>query len=1031
MKPPIIPDHTLIRPIGRGAYGEVWLARNIMGTLRAVKLVWLRQFESDRPFEREFTGIERYEPVSRKADGLVHVLQVGRNDAEGYFYYVMELADNGGEKPGGRSQESEKAPSSGLTPDSCSLTPAYTPRTLGSELKRLGCLPTADCLQLALDVVSGLAQLHRHGLVHRDVKPGNIIYVHGRAKLADIGLVAAGGEARTFVGTEGYIPPEGPGSPAADLYALGVVLYQATTSYSPDRIPDAPAAWFASDAANDVLELHEIILKACEGLRERRYQSAEALQADLSLLQSGQSVRQRRVLERRYARLRLAGVAGATLLVCALAVAWLASYRARVEFQNRVRETRLSEQSRQSLARAEEAEREARRQLYTALLEQARATVRSGELGQRLRALDALRRAAAITNTPELRREAWAALSLPDLKPTGEIATGPEVTLAQLDPAFGRLALGRGSHSVKILDVSSNTLIGTLPASTNLPAFVGLWNFDGRFLAIGRSPNAGMRRADIEIWNVAAARRVLWLHDAPCGALAFHPREDRLLVCPGGKQVAVWDLKDGAELRRFALDRPPAHLRYSPEGRRFVAEFHSEVDDRVSVYDAETARLESSATLSEWVKGLDWHPDGRWMALADIRGQVHLCETETGKIRSLGRHKLEAVTALFSPDGQYLFTGGTEQELMCWDLRLMERVLTLSLSGSHLQFRADGGECAVRTPGGVQRFSFDRPSAMRELDALAIERLYRGAFSPDGRWLAITGRDRLGLWEWASATEPLVQTYVDGPPGPVAFEPELPVPFFAPDSAELCAYWNNGLGYWRFPHATNARLQLERVPINLSRRLYSAMFHSNDLILTGGGGVEFIARTNITAGKGKLHNTGAGFGCFSRRGRWFALRYPLDPMVDLFRAPKLAGGIRFTTDAQVMTLDFNPNEDELAVATVTGLEFHGPPNWECSRRLPMTMDRYAHLLFAPDGRTLWVARDTRSAGLYDALTLELLLPLPTGTVPLALSPDGRHLAVSVETRRVQVWDLTVLRDQFQQLGLNWIREKQPALNVRR
>ena len=69
----VIPDHTLRRPIGRGAYGEVWLARNVMGTPRAVKIVWRRQFESDRPYEREFAGIQRYEPVSRSADGLVHV----------------------------------------------------------------------------------------------------------------------------------------------------------------------------------------------------------------------------------------------------------------------------------------------------------------------------------------------------------------------------------------------------------------------------------------------------------------------------------------------------------------------------------------------------------------------------------------------------------------------------------------------------------------------------------------------------------------------------------------------------------------------------------------------------------------------------------------------------------------------------------------------------------------------------------------------------------------------------------------------
>src|SRR5687767_12539270 len=245
--PPTIPDHTLRRRIGRGAYGDVWLARNVMGAPRAVKIVWRRQFDSDRPYEREFAGIQRYEPVSPSADGVVDVLHVGRNDAAGYFYYVMGLADATEQQVGERESEKGGTDTSSVIPPahfptfppahfSTELTPlqAYTPRTLRSDLKRLGRLPTADCLRLALDIVSGLAQLHRQGLVHRDVKPGNIIYVHGRAKLADIGLVSARDEGRTFVGTEGYIPPEGPGSPTADLYALGIALYEASTGFPPE-----------------------------------------------------------------------------------------------------------------------------------------------------------------------------------------------------------------------------------------------------------------------------------------------------------------------------------------------------------------------------------------------------------------------------------------------------------------------------------------------------------------------------------------------------------------------------------------------------------------------------------------------------------------------------------------------------------------------------------------------------------------------------------------------------------------------------
>src|SRR5947209_108251 len=286
VNPPLIPDHTLLRPIGRGAYGEVWLARNVMGALRAVKVIWRRQFESDRRYDREFAGIERYEPVSRSSGGLVHVLHVGRNDPEGYFFYVMELADatqpnpkseirnpNETRRPNAEaaaSNEPVRTSGFGLASDfAIRNSDLYSPRTLRSDLQRRGRLPTAQCLRVALDVVGGLAQLHRLGLVHRDVKPGNIIYVSDHAKLADLGLVSGGGEGRTFVGTEGYIPPEGPGSPAADLYALGIVLYEASTGHSPERFPDVPPEWFDDEAGSESIEFHEIILKACEGQRER------------------------------------------------------------------------------------------------------------------------------------------------------------------------------------------------------------------------------------------------------------------------------------------------------------------------------------------------------------------------------------------------------------------------------------------------------------------------------------------------------------------------------------------------------------------------------------------------------------------------------------------------------------------------------------------------------------------------------------------------------------------------------------------
>src|SRR5262249_19000091 len=92
--PPEIAGYHLEFAIGRGAYGEVWLARNALGNFFAVKIVRRGKFENARPYEREFAGIQQYEPISRSHANLVQVLHVGRDDQAGLFYYVMELADN-------------------------------------------------------------------------------------------------------------------------------------------------------------------------------------------------------------------------------------------------------------------------------------------------------------------------------------------------------------------------------------------------------------------------------------------------------------------------------------------------------------------------------------------------------------------------------------------------------------------------------------------------------------------------------------------------------------------------------------------------------------------------------------------------------------------------------------------------------------------------------------------------------------------------------------------------------------------------
>src|SRR5436190_10091061 len=103
---PSVPDHELIRLIGRGSYGQVWLAKNAVGTLRAIKVVYRATFEKEEHFEREFKGLQKFEPISRSHDGFVDILQLGRNEEAGFFYYVMELADDSNAERGTWNVES-------------------------------------------------------------------------------------------------------------------------------------------------------------------------------------------------------------------------------------------------------------------------------------------------------------------------------------------------------------------------------------------------------------------------------------------------------------------------------------------------------------------------------------------------------------------------------------------------------------------------------------------------------------------------------------------------------------------------------------------------------------------------------------------------------------------------------------------------------------------------------------------------------------------------------------------------------------
>lgn len=292
--------YELLCRIGAGGYGEVWLGRHFSGECRAIKVIRRAAFLEERPFLREMAGVRKFQALAATHPSLIKVLDLGEADDGSSFYYIMELADN--------ASGAEATSSAG-----------YSPRTLELELSRTKPLSPESCTELGIGLASALESLHAQGLIHRDIKPGNILFVGGTPKLGDIGLVIEASEAKSFVGTEGYIPPEGPGTIQADLYSLGMVLFEAATGLSRHEYGDR-SLW-PKVRCETLAGLLQIVRKACAERVRHRYHSAGEMIADLRRVQRGQRVGSSRWWPAS-ARARAGVVAG--LLALGTVMAWAA-----------------------------------------------------------------------------------------------------------------------------------------------------------------------------------------------------------------------------------------------------------------------------------------------------------------------------------------------------------------------------------------------------------------------------------------------------------------------------------------------------------------------------------------------------------------------------------------------------------------------------------------------------------------------------------------------------------------------------------
>lgn len=258
---PQVPDLDLIRPIGQGGFGCVWLAVNqTTGSLRAVKVVPLQRSGGSDPAGREITSIARLESnLRRRHPNLLNIHHVGKTAQ--HLFYVMDAADDVSGRP-------------------ASSDSGYRPATLKSRLEG-GTLSPQQCFDYARQLLTGLASLHQAGMIHRDVKPANCLFVAGQFTLADFGLLTDVDRDVSRVGTQRYMPPDGRMDTRADVYAAGLVIYEMVSGQPVDRFPRLGEKAHRLVDCPLLNRLVRLLLRACQPDPARRFQDAGVMLAEL------------------------------------------------------------------------------------------------------------------------------------------------------------------------------------------------------------------------------------------------------------------------------------------------------------------------------------------------------------------------------------------------------------------------------------------------------------------------------------------------------------------------------------------------------------------------------------------------------------------------------------------------------------------------------------------------------------------------------------------------------------------------------